>query len=126
MSGSPIARRSSVPPPANRARRNWCSGAGAGRAPAASRSTTSAPMAASSARAVPDPRRRFLRVHRPQRPQEKRKHKWLFTLKGEPWFCIAGLWRKDPAVGEAFTMLTGTSGPDIAPYHSRQVVVLRA
>src|SRR3569833_3558497 len=39
-------------------------------------------------------------------PGAKRKHKWLFTLKGEPWFCIAGLWRKDAQVGEAFAMLT--------------------
>src|ERR1051325_10429310 len=23
-------------------------------------------------------------------PRAKRKHKWLFTLKGEPWFGIAG------------------------------------
>jgi putative SOS response-associated peptidase YedK len=57
-------------------------------------------------------------------PQSKRKHKWLFTLKDEPWFCIAGLWRKDAQVGEAFTMLTTEPGPDIAPYHSRQIVVL--
>ena len=57
-------------------------------------------------------------------PKSKRKHKWLFTVKEEPWFCIAGLWRKDPAVGEAFTMLTAEPGPDVAPYHNRQVVVL--
>ncbi len=57
-------------------------------------------------------------------PKSKRKHKWLFTLKGAPWFGIAGLWRKDAEVGEAFTMLTTEPGPDIAPYHSRQIVVL--
>jgi putative SOS response-associated peptidase YedK len=57
-------------------------------------------------------------------PASKRKHKWLFTLKEHDWFCIAGLWRTDPAVGEAFTMLTTEPGPDIAPYHSRQIVVL--
>ena len=39
-------------------------------------------------------------------PTSKRKHKWLFTLKGEAWFAIAGLWRSDPAVGEAFTIET--------------------
>jgi putative SOS response-associated peptidase YedK len=27
-------------------------------------------------------------------------------------------------VGEAFTMLTMAPGPDIAPYHDRQIVVL--
>ena len=57
-------------------------------------------------------------------PKSKRKHKWLFTKAGEPWFCIAGLWRSTPDVGEAFTMLTTEPGPDVAPYHSRQIVVL--
>ncbi len=57
-------------------------------------------------------------------PRSKRKHKWLFTLAGEPWFGIAGLWRDDAAVGEAFTMLTRAPGPDVAPYHDRQIVVL--
>ena len=57
-------------------------------------------------------------------PRSKRKHKWLFTLKGAPWFGIAGLWRSDPAVGEAFTMLTRAPSPDVAPYHDRSIVVL--
>lgn len=57
-------------------------------------------------------------------PKSKRKHKWLFTLKGEAWFAIAGLWRNDPVVGEAFTLLTGEPSADIAPYHSRSIVVL--
>jgi putative SOS response-associated peptidase YedK len=60
----------------------------------------------------------------PGAPKPKRKDKWLFTKKGEDWFCIAGLWRSDPAVGEAFTMLTTEPGPDVAPYHSRQIAVL--
>jgi putative SOS response-associated peptidase YedK len=54
----------------------------------------------------------------------KRKTKWLFTKADEPWFMIAGLWRQHPEVGEAYTMLTCEPGADIAPYHSRQVVVL--
>jgi putative SOS response-associated peptidase YedK len=29
-------------------------------------------------------------------------------------------------VGEAFTMLTMEPGPDIAPYHDRQIVILTA
>jgi len=59
-------------------------------------------------------------------PQDgtKRKTRWLFTRPGEDVFCIAGLWRADPKVGEACTMLTVEPGPDIAPYHSRQIVVL--
>jgi len=56
--------------------------------------------------------------------KSKRKHKWLFTLKEHDWFCIAGIWRSTPEVGEAFTMLTTVPGPDVAPYHNRQVVVL--
>ena len=57
-------------------------------------------------------------------PKAKRKDKWLFTKADEDWFCIAGLWRADPQVGEAFTMLTVEPGPDVAPYHSRQIVVI--
>ena len=60
----------------------------------------------------------------PADKQKKRKDKWLFTKKGEPWFCIAGIWRANKDVGEAFTMLTMEPGPDIAPYHDRQIVIL--
>jgi putative SOS response-associated peptidase YedK len=55
---------------------------------------------------------------------KKRKDKWLFTKTGEPWFCIAGIWRTDAQVGEAFTMLTMPPGDDIAPYHDRQIAIL--
>jgi putative SOS response-associated peptidase YedK len=57
-------------------------------------------------------------------PKSKRKHKWLFTLKGQLWFGIAGLWRNDAAAGEAFTMLTAPPNADVAPYHNRGIVVL--
>ena len=53
------------------------------------------------------------------------KSKWRFTKTGEDWFCFAGLWR--PATGdvpEAFTLLTTAPGPDVAPIHDRQMVVL--
>ena len=60
----------------------------------------------------------------PIEPKKKRKDKWLFTKKDEPIFCIAGIWRDTPEVGEAFTMLTMEPGPDIAPYHDRQIVIL--
>lgn len=66
----------------------------------------------------------FYEFTAPAAAGQKRKDKWLFTLKDHEWFCIAGLWRADPAVGEAFTMLTVAPGPDLAPYHSRQVAVL--
>lgn len=57
-------------------------------------------------------------------PASKRKHKWLFTLKDHDWFGIAGLWRVDDKVGEAFTMLTCPPHPDVEPYHNRGVVLL--
>jgi putative SOS response-associated peptidase YedK len=66
----------------------------------------------------------FYEFTTPDDPRKKRKDKWLFTRKGEPWFCIAGIWRSSPEVGEAFTMLTMGPGPDIAPYHDRQIAIL--
>lgn len=66
----------------------------------------------------------FYEFTTPADPKKKRKDKWLFTKKGEPWFCIAGLWRADAKAGEAFTMLTMEPGSDIAPYHDRQIAIL--
>ncbi|TGQ89012.1 SOS response-associated peptidase [Mesorhizobium sp. M8A.F.Ca.ET.208.01.1.1] len=60
----------------------------------------------------------------PTEKGKKRKDKWLFTKRDEPIFCIAGIWRQTNDVGEAFTMLTMEPGPDIAPYHDRQIVIL--
>ena len=66
----------------------------------------------------------FYEFTAPMDPKKKRKDKWLFTVKGLSWFCIAGIWRSDPKIGEAFTMLTMPPGPDIEPYHDRQIVIL--
>ncbi len=66
----------------------------------------------------------FFEFTDPSDKSKKRKDKWLFTKKDEPIFCIAGIWRDTPDVGEAFTMLTMEPGPDIAPYHDRQIVIL--
>jgi putative SOS response-associated peptidase YedK len=53
------------------------------------------------------------------------KSKWKFTKLGADWFCFAGLWRTMPdGAGEAFTLLTTAPGPDVAPIHDRQMVVL--
>jgi putative SOS response-associated peptidase YedK len=60
----------------------------------------------------------------PDGKKPRKKQKWLFTMRGEPWFCFAGIWRTHPEVGEAYTMLTTAPGPDMQPYHDRQVVVL--
>ncbi len=60
----------------------------------------------------------------PKAPRaDKRKDKWRFTMPDHDWFAIAGLWRTSD-VGEAFTMLTTEPGPDVTPYHHRQVAAL--
>jgi len=61
-------------------------------------------------------------------PRRGKKDKWRFTHAHQDWFCIAGWWRTEPALGEgtaaqAFTMLTCEPGPDVAPYHHRQIVL---
>jgi putative SOS response-associated peptidase YedK len=57
-------------------------------------------------------------------PKQKRKDRWLFTEPEGGMVGIAGLTRLVPGLGEAFTMLTTEPGPDVAPYHHRQVAVL--
>jgi putative SOS response-associated peptidase YedK len=54
------------------------------------------------------------------------KTRWRFTKSGEDWFCFAGLLGRgaDADGGEGFTLLTTSAGADVAPYHSRQPVVL--
>jgi SOS response associated peptidase (SRAP) len=53
------------------------------------------------------------------------KSKWKFTKAGDEWFCFAGLWRPMPnGAGDAFTLLTTAPGPDVAPIHDRQMIVL--
>jgi putative SOS response-associated peptidase YedK len=62
----------------------------------------------------------FYEFTAPADPKAKHKERRLITLKGEPWFWIAGLIRE-----EAWALLTTEPGPDIAPFHDRQPVVLR-
>jgi putative SOS response-associated peptidase YedK len=66
----------------------------------------------------------FYEYTAPEDPKAKKKRRWLFTWPGHDWFGIAGIYRADPQVGEAFTMLTCEPGADVAPYHKRQVVLL--
>nr|WP_294169821.1 SOS response-associated peptidase [uncultured Sphingomonas sp.] len=68
----------------------------------------------------------FYEFTAPAQPGRKRKDRWLFTLPDGGMMGIAGLVREVPGVGEAFTMLTTEPGPDVAPYHQRQVAVLPA
>lgn len=55
------------------------------------------------------------------------KTMWRFTKTGEDVFCFAGLWdHANTADGpvDSFTILTCAPGPDCAPYHTRQPVIL--
>jgi putative SOS response-associated peptidase YedK len=53
-------------------------------------------------------------------PGQKRKTKWRFTVRDQDWFWIAGIVRE-----AAWAMLTTEPGPDVAPYHDRQIVLGR-
>ena len=55
----------------------------------------------------------------PEKPKVKLKDRHLFTLKGEEWFWIAGIVKED-----CFAMLTMQPGPDLKPYHDRQICLL--
>lgn len=52
------------------------------------------------------------------------KARWRFTRAGAEWFCFAGQVGRGPEGVEAFALLTTDAGPDVAPYHGRQPVVL--
>ena len=60
----------------------------------------------------------------PADPKQKRKDRWLFTPSDGGLLGIAGITRQHPEVGEAYTLLTAEPGPDVAPYHRRQIVLL--
>lgn len=66
----------------------------------------------------------FYEYTAPADPKAKRKDRWRFTMEDGALFAIAGLVREAPGIGEAFTLLTTAPGPDVAPYHHRQIVVL--
>ena len=66
----------------------------------------------------------FYEFTAPADPKQKRKDRWLFAQADAPMVGIAGLLRSVGDAGEAFTMLTTEPGPDVAPYHNRQVAVL--
>src|SRR5438045_143890 len=66
----------------------------------------------------------FYEFTAPADQKQKRKDRWLFTGAREEMIGIAGIVREAANVGEAFTMLTVEPGPDVAPYHNRQIAVL--
>lgn len=61
----------------------------------------------------------FFEYTEAQAPKVKLKDRHLFTMAHEDWFWIAGIVKEG-----CFTMLTTAPGPDVAPYHDRQVVTL--
>jgi putative SOS response-associated peptidase YedK len=52
-------------------------------------------------------------------PRVKLKDQHFFQLGGHDWFWIAGLEKQG-----CFSMLTTSPGPDMKPYHDRQICVL--
>lgn len=54
-------------------------------------------------------------------PGQKRKTRWKFTMPSSPMFWVAGIVKNG-----AWSMLTTEPGPDVAPYHDRQIVILGA
>jgi putative SOS response-associated peptidase YedK len=66
----------------------------------------------------------FYEFTSPGDPKQKRKDCWLFRPADGEAFAIAGIVRDDPDIGEAFTLLTVPPGPDIEPYHNRQIALL--
>ena len=76
--------------------------------------------------ALPHPGRRVLRVHRGQRREDEAQrqvavHSRSTATSSRSPACGA---RKRRTAQDAWAMLTCEPGPDIAPYHDRQVVVL--
>lgn len=55
----------------------------------------------------------------PAKPKFKLKDQHYFTMAGQAWFWIAGIVKHD-----AFAMLTCPPGPDMKPYHDRQICLL--
>lgn len=52
------------------------------------------------------------------------KSKWRFTVPGEQVLGIAGLWHQEEDEAR-FTLLTVRPGPDVRPFHDRQIAILR-
>lgn len=62
----------------------------------------------------------FYEYTAPAKPKVKLKDQHYFTMAGQSWFWIACIVKHG-----AFAMLTAEPGPDVAPYHDRQVCVLK-
>jgi putative SOS response-associated peptidase YedK len=56
----------------------------------------------------------------PEAPKIKLEDQHFFTMKGEEWFWVAAIVKDN-----CFTMLTAAPGPDVEPYHDRQICALK-
>jgi putative SOS response-associated peptidase YedK len=63
----------------------------------------------------------FFEYTAPAKPKVKLKDRHLFRLKGEEFFWVAGIVKEN-----CFAMLTTAPGPDLIPYHDRQICALPA
>jgi putative SOS response-associated peptidase YedK len=61
----------------------------------------------------------FYEYTAPEKPKVKLKDRHLFTMKGEECFWVAGVVKDD-----CFAMPTTAPGPDIGPFHDRQICLL--
>ena len=112
--------------PDGRARgRRWSCAAGAGRWRAASRSTISVrkggisrTVAASSSPTA------STNIPRPPTPRRSARIAGCSRLRTAACSALRGSRAQHPEVGEAYTLLTAEPGPDVAPYHRRQIVLL--
>jgi len=71
------------------------------------------------------PASHFFEFTEPADRKQKRKDQWRFTATDSDLFAMAALWR--PAQADwppSFTLLTREPGPDIAPYHNREIIIL--
>jgi putative SOS response-associated peptidase YedK len=62
----------------------------------------------------------FYEYTTPKIAKGKLKDQHQFTVRGEEWFWVAGIVKRD-----CFAMLTTEPGPDVKPYHDRQICVLK-
>lgn len=56
-----------------------------------------------------------------------KKTKWGFTRRDEQWFCFAGIWDRaqtSDGVIDSYALVTVPAGPDVAPYHDREPIML--
>jgi putative SOS response-associated peptidase YedK len=61
----------------------------------------------------------FYEYTEPANPKVRLKDQHLFTMPGHDYFWIAGIQKLG-----CFSMLTTSPGPDMKPYHDRQICVL--